>query len=188
MATSNVNPIETEFQNAVSEEVNTSASVENDNALSSTSASEENVLSEGNLVSESDLVSPNTASAENSDDFASPNTFENFVKHEFITGSRVASVLLYVPEEKQLYKKNRAIRNGVAYLCRIQDCNSRVYVRGERCFINSTDSDRHANHADQAVEYNHLLQLVRIRSEVSKPNVLKQRSRIREVFNDTAKE
>lgn len=120
---------------------------------------------------------------------SSESEFETCVEYKFISGSRVSSVLLYVVEEKQLYVKNRHLKSGgYSYLCRVINCNSRVHLQDEKCVINTQEGNRHVIHAKQEVEYKRLEQLQAIRSAVSMPAVLKQRSRIREVFNENAKE
>lgn len=142
----------------------------------------EPLLTSSELPSTSDNISVNLLSPSESE-------FEKCMEYKFISGSRVSSVLLYVVEEKQLYVKNRKLKfGGHSYVCRVKNCNTRVHFHDEKCVISTNDCSRHEMHANQEDEYKRLEQLQNIRSAVSKPAVLKQRSRIREVFNENAKE
>lgn len=68
---------------------------------------------------------------------------------EFVSGKRSNSRLIYTTEEKQLYRVNRKLVDGsVAYLCRVEKCSVRIYLKNERVFGYSPINEH--SHGDQA--------------------------------------
>lgn len=60
---------------------------------------------------------------------------EKMVKFEWITGKRRDCTILHAIEEKQLYVKNKKLKDGsIAYTCRERKCNARVYLVDGKCY------------------------------------------------------
>lgn len=61
---------------------------------------------------------------------------------KFTPGERRDSLLLWVPSENQIYKKNTKSKIGTSYLCYENDCSVRVYFNNNECFkLNSQDEN-----------------------------------------------
>lgn len=84
---------------------------------------------------------------------------------EYITGQRLNSKLIYVPEQKQLYKKRLEYKNKTYYICHKQNCKSKMEVFNNSDFIEKSKKFIDHNHADQESKYNEFKVLNTIKNQ-----------------------
>lgn len=99
------------------------------------------------------------------------------VDYEFVIGAREKSKLLWIPSEKQFYIKNRQTKSGMAYLCSVETCKIRVYMKGDVC--NRLISDVH-NHVNAVSDYNKWKALNEVKALV----VQDRKTAPREIWNE----
>lgn len=98
------------------------------------------------------------------------------VDFEFVSGKRVTSQLIWVPVEKQLYKKHSHYKKCATYRCYEKDCCAKVILNGNICSRRNGDH----SHNDNFKLYKEL----QARTELKKNTVLNKTTEIRSIFND----
>lgn len=101
------------------------------------------------------------------------------VKYEIITGYRENVSLLYALSEKQLYRKHSLTKLGTNYLCIVNNCSARVYVKDGVCFKRNSSYSEH-NHGINDVYYNKLSALNEMKTII----IADKETPLREIFND----
>lgn len=76
------------------------------------------------------------------------------IKFELKEGARAdCSVLLYTPEDEQIYVKNKQLKSGdAAYVCRVKKCTARVYLTADNSRVFSKAGNMVHIHGSQRCE------------------------------------
>lgn len=98
------------------------------------------------------------------------------VEYEIVTGLRANSQLLYLPSEKQLYRKNTITKRGVHYKCKTDGCRIRIYMNNGICY--KLIGVEHA-HASSELSYIRLNALNEVKSRI----IADKTTPIKEIFN-----
>lgn len=112
----------------------------------------------------------------------------NTLLYDFVSGKKITSKLLYIPEDKHLYKIKRYGKEQNTYICRKNGCNSRVYLKlnGNCAYPNPKISH---DHTTQEEEYQNLKILENIKNVCKSGNPLENGSRqlpsVREIYDAT---
>lgn len=105
------------------------------------------------------------------------------LNYEFVSGARINSQLLYLFDDKQLFRKNKVLKDGTAaFNCRFKDCNSRLYLCTDgKCFYVNGRNEHH--HECQDVDMAKLNLVNQVKQQLSLPDVVNrlQQSHIRDV-------
>lgn len=166
-----------------------------------TAAASENVIESNSASSQSsstDTASEiesenNTASSHSSDAISSQSSgsvfsSENLIKYELITGKRRDCVVLNSIDEKQLYVKNKKLRDGsTAYTCREKTCKARVYLFDGLCFHQKNNIHNHETKETQIAELKIETKIKSDCAEVqaSSSQTTSRISDVREIFNNS---
>lgn len=105
---------------------------------------------------------------------------------EFLKGKRSDSNLLYVKDEKQIYKKNFASKKKTTYLCYIKNCKSRVYLNNNNgdLMCHKVSNFIEHNHDNQEMDYKQFKLLNEIKTECKSVSALKSGAcvSVREIY------
>lgn len=112
-------------------------------------------------------------------DSAPSSNQQSVVEYEIITGHREDTKLLYLLNEKQLYKKNSITKLGTHYLCIVNNCSARVYVKDGVCFKSIFSKSGH-NHGLNDVFYKKLSALNDMKAKIT----VDKNTPLREIFNE----
>lgn len=90
----------------------------------------------------------------------------------FVTGKRVDSNLLYLKDEKQLFKINSKNRKKKIYMCYVKDCKSRVFIDNNAICYKVNNYVEHNHHDNQEHAYKQLKLINEIKSECQSVSAL----------------
>lgn len=104
---------------------------------------------------------------------------------EFVSGKRCNSKLIYLTNEKQLYKKKSYYKGKTFYTCYASNCKARAEILEDGTCVKS-QKIAHTNHLQQEEIYKELKAVEDIKKQCSNPSVLlsdtNAASGIRKVF------
>lgn len=72
------------------------------------------------------------------------------VAHRFIPGRRGTFKVLWIQSEQQLYHKNSTCIRGISYVCQVDNCKVRAYLKEDKCYqkygIKHFHAPQHVDH------------------------------------------
>lgn len=94
-------------------------------------------------------------------------------RFEFVAGKRHDSKLLYLIDEKQLYKKKSLYKQKTFYTCYKNSCKARVEMLENKICVRSGKNSEHCEHPSQEDTYQELKSLENIKAECKSSTTLR---------------
>lgn len=94
------------------------------------------------------------------------------LRYEMMPGTRSTSILLHTLDEQQLYRQRVLYKNVRQYDCKIEDCNSKVYLNTTTGVCFSKEKFRQHTHGSREIEIKKMALVKKMKEDCGKLSTL----------------